>query len=283
MNIGVVGENSPILLFTKYSYEIWNGNQVAVCLTQASNSWTITYFVMTITIFFLLPLIILIIIYSIIAKSLISKKNKIVKICPNKSEINFKARKQVVVMLGAVVLSFFMCLLPFRILTLWIIIVPDENFLTLTIEKYYNILYFCRIMLYLNSAINPILYNLMSTKFRRGFLKICYCFHLFKFNSKNSLTNNNNNHLKQFNTNTTTTTTTTTTSIILNNSLKKYNGRNSGNEHKTVSLDDLRTKRNEFDFNDREFNKWFEINLLRQSSTPLLIETNNKDFKKCLT
>lgn len=28
-------------------------------------------------------------------------------------------------------------------------------------------------MCYLNSAINPILYNLMSSKFRRGFLKIC--------------------------------------------------------------------------------------------------------------
>lgn len=49
---------------------------------------------------------------------------------------------------------------------------PEEKFYALGVEKYYNILYFCRIMVYINSAINPILYNLMSSKFRTGFL-IC--------------------------------------------------------------------------------------------------------------
>lgn len=57
--------------------------------------------------------------------------------------------------------------------TLWIIIASDETFLKMEIDTYYSTLYFCRIMWYLNSAINPILYNLMSSKFRRGFLKIC--------------------------------------------------------------------------------------------------------------
>lgn len=40
-------------------------------------------------------------------------------------------------------------------------------------ETYYNILYFSRIMFHINSAINPILYNLMSSKFRGGFIKLC--------------------------------------------------------------------------------------------------------------
>lgn len=43
-------------------------------------------------------------------------------------------------------------------------------------EHYYNVLYFCRVMLYLNSAVNPILYNLMSSKFRKGFRKVYCCF-----------------------------------------------------------------------------------------------------------
>jgi len=76
-------------------------------------------------------------------------------------------------MLGTVVLSFFLCLLPFRALTLWIIIVPPEAVMSLGVEGYYNLLYFCRIMIYLNSAVNPILYNLMSTKFRDGFARLC--------------------------------------------------------------------------------------------------------------
>lgn len=78
-------------------------------------------------------------------------------------------------MLGAVVLSFFLCLLPFRALTLWIIIVPPETILELGIDGYYSLLYFCRIMLFLNSAMNPILYNLMSSKFREGFLRLLGC------------------------------------------------------------------------------------------------------------
>jgi hypothetical protein len=75
-------------------------------------------------------------------------------------------------MLGAVVLSFFVCLMPFRALTLWIIVAPQEAVFSLDIETYYNLLYFCRIMIYINSAINPILYNLMSSKFRAGFKRL---------------------------------------------------------------------------------------------------------------
>lgn len=97
----------------------------------------------------------------------------------NRSNV-LKYRKQVIFMLGAVVLSFFVCLLPFRALTLWIIIVPSETILSLGIEGYYSVLYFCRIMLYLNSAMNPILYNLMSSKFRDGFLRLLHCKSLVK-------------------------------------------------------------------------------------------------------
>ena len=36
-------------------------------------------------------------------------------------------------------------------------------------------LLFCRMMVYMNSAINPILYNAMSVKFRRAFKRLLYC------------------------------------------------------------------------------------------------------------
>lgn len=156
--------------------EYLDGSHVPVCLTQASNVWSATFFVMTISAFFLLPLFILIVLYTIIAKNLIAKDGRMVKIRPSKPELSFKARKQVVLMLGAVVFSFFVCLAPFRIFTLWIIIAPDEHVKHKGLEFFYNCLYFSRIMLYLNSAINPILYNLMSSKFRKGFRKLwCSC------------------------------------------------------------------------------------------------------------
>lgn len=107
--------------------------------------------------------------YSVIAKDLMENPGIISH--GHRNNV-LKYRKQVIFMLGAVVLSFFVCLLPFRALTLWIIIASDETIMALGIEGYYNILYFCRIMLYLNSAMNPILYNLMSSKFRDGFLRL---------------------------------------------------------------------------------------------------------------
>ena len=73
--------------------------------------------------------------------------------------------------MGTVVVFFFICLLPFRLFTLWIILTPDEEMQSMSMETYYHALNFCRVMLYLNSAINPILYNVMSSKFRTAFLK----------------------------------------------------------------------------------------------------------------
>lgn len=37
------------------------------------------------------------------------------------------------------------------------------------------VLLFCRTCVYTNSAINPVIYSLMSQKFRAAFLKLCWC------------------------------------------------------------------------------------------------------------
>lgn len=151
--------------------EYYDGTKVPACQTRANTFWSFFFFLGSIVLFFIVPFVILIILYFIIAKNLISNASTIVL---NKHIDNYsiRARKQVIVMLGTVVISFFLCLIPFRVFTLWIIIGPEENLYKLGAEKYYNILYFCRIMVYLNSAMNPILYNLMSSKFRTGFI-IC--------------------------------------------------------------------------------------------------------------
>lgn len=141
------------------------------CHTLANTFWSALYFLGSIFLFFIVPLIVLLVLYCIIAKNLIYNAASLVL---NKHIDNYsiRARRQVILMLGTVVLSFFLCLIPFRVFTLWIIIVPEESVFNLGMERYYNILYFCRIMVYLNSAVNPILYNLMSSKFRTGFV-IC--------------------------------------------------------------------------------------------------------------
>lgn len=152
----------------------FDGSLVPVCWTQADQFWPALFFILTVSIFFFIPLAILIILYTVIAKTLMKNPNIIAppRLGPQAQSL-LKYRKQVVLMLGTVVVAFFICLLPFRALTLWIIIVPSESVTNIGIEAYYNLLYFCRIMFYLNSAINPILYNIMSSKFRGGFLRLC--------------------------------------------------------------------------------------------------------------
>lgn len=162
-----------MLWISQYGYaEYHDGSIVTVCLTSVDTFWPAFYFVGSISVFFILPLMILLVLYTVIARHLMN--NPGLTSHGNRSNV-LKYRKQVMFMLGAVVLSFFICLLPFRALTLWIIIVPSETILELGLDGYYSLLYFCRIMLYINSALNPILYNLMSSKFREGFLRLLGC------------------------------------------------------------------------------------------------------------
>ncbi|XP_066137571.1 growth hormone secretagogue receptor type 1 isoform X2 [Euwallacea fornicatus] len=169
---------SPILAITQYgAEEYFDGSLVFVCFSLVVDLMPCAFFIGSVVLFFIFPLGILICVYVLIARTLMTHpaqlanlQNKSVTI-PNQSMIKY--RKQVILMLGTVVTAFFVCLLPFRALTLWIIISPPGANFRIGFETYYNILYFSRIMFHINSAVNPILYNIMSSKFRGGFFKLC--------------------------------------------------------------------------------------------------------------
>ncbi|KAK7898493.1 hypothetical protein WMY93_019346 [Mugilogobius chulae] len=78
------------------------------------------------------------------------------------------SRRQVTKMLAVVVILFATLWMPYRTL------VVVNSFLE---EAYLDnwFLLFCRVCIYLNSAINPVIYNAMSQKFRAAFRKICGC------------------------------------------------------------------------------------------------------------
>jgi 7 transmembrane receptor (rhodopsin family) len=113
------------LSYNKKKYLNLSLQQVAVCLTNVDTFWPSLFFLGSISIFFFIPLFILIILYSVIAKHLMANPSLI---STHSSRSNFiKYRKQVILMLAAVVVSFFTCLLPFRAFTLWIILVPSDT------------------------------------------------------------------------------------------------------------------------------------------------------------
>ncbi|XP_012257618.1 growth hormone secretagogue receptor type 1 isoform X2 [Athalia rosae] len=146
-------------------------SSVAICLTPVTSNAQIAFFLVLNILFFVLPLLILLGLYSVIVRHLIQDSTTT---SSNSCErYHVRARRQVVLMLLTVVFSFFICLAPFRLLTVYVVLAPSGWMTDLGPETYYNLLYFSRIMFYLNSAINPILYNLMSSRFRIGFLKLC--------------------------------------------------------------------------------------------------------------
>ncbi|XP_059899171.1 thyrotropin-releasing hormone receptor b [Gadus macrocephalus] len=132
-------------------------------------------------IFFVLPLMLSAILYGLIARILFmnplpsSVKEKCKNGHGNASAKNSRhsnstatSRKQVTKMLAVVVILFATLWMPYRTL------VVVNSFLE---ESYLDswFLLFCRCCIYLNSAINPLIYNAMSQKFRAAFRKICRC------------------------------------------------------------------------------------------------------------
>ncbi|KAL0984676.1 hypothetical protein UPYG_G00145110 [Umbra pygmaea] len=78
------------------------------------------------------------------------------------------SRRQVTKMLAVVVVLFALLWMPYRTL------VVVNSFLEKPYLDSWFVL-FCRICIYMNSAVNPIIYNAMSQKFRTSFKKLCYC------------------------------------------------------------------------------------------------------------
>lgn len=84
------------------------------------------------------------------------------------SLLSLSLHEQITKMLAVVVVLFALLWMPYRTL------VVVNSFID---PPYHNtwFLLFCRMCIYANSAINPIIYNLMSQKFRVAFKKLCKC------------------------------------------------------------------------------------------------------------
>ncbi|KAJ8411614.1 hypothetical protein AAFF_G00164220 [Aldrovandia affinis] len=140
-------------------------------------------------VFYVLPLMLATILYGLIARILFlnplpsdpkeNKKKWKKDSCQGDKVISSKnynctssttaaSRRQVTKMLAVVVILFAFLWMPYRTLVV-VNSILDEAYLGLWF------LLFCRICVYLNSAINPVIYNAMSQKFRAAFKKLCNC------------------------------------------------------------------------------------------------------------
>ncbi|VDL84965.1 unnamed protein product [Nippostrongylus brasiliensis] len=118
--------------------------------------------------FFMLPAFLITMMYTHIAIR-ISSPDAMLSV--NKRENRMKASHNVIKMLVSVVVSFFLCWLPFHIQRLLSVVISyNEGNVSPAVETLFSLVYYISgCCYYSNSAINPILYNLFSEKYRKAF------------------------------------------------------------------------------------------------------------------
>jgi len=147
-----------------------DGQNVDICLNRLDADWIKFYFLAMFSIFFGIPFFILLYLFVKIHEKLNSTLTRDM-ISSGISPRRNRTRKQVVRILIAVWVMFFICLLPYRILGTWLILASPEQIQSLGRDMYNYITYSCRILLYVNSTTNPIIYNIISSRFRHGLMR----------------------------------------------------------------------------------------------------------------
>ncbi|TUZ06966.1 Growth hormone secretagogue receptor type 1 [Bagarius yarrelli] len=113
------------------------------------------------SVFFFLPVLCLTVLYSLISRTLWRRKKNPVGPVSSRD----KSNTQTVKMLAVVVFAFVLCWLPFHLGRYLFSKSSEANSPLITqISEYCNLVSF--VLFYFNAAINPILYNIMSKKYR---------------------------------------------------------------------------------------------------------------------
>ncbi|CAB0010283.1 unnamed protein product [Nesidiocoris tenuis] len=142
-------------------------------------------------IFFLVPMLIIIVLYSLIGRKIQSRGNALevdMDGSVHRDVRHLKSRRNIVRMLMAVVITFFVCWFPFHAQRLFYLHGTNSQFYE-TINEW--TFYITGILYYMSATMNPILYNLMSTKYRTAFKQTLSC------NYRRSHFSDHSNHTRE--------------------------------------------------------------------------------------
>uniref|UniRef100_A0A3Q3B863 Growth hormone secretagogue receptor type 1 n=1 Tax=Kryptolebias marmoratus TaxID=37003 RepID=A0A3Q3B863_KRYMA len=122
------------------------------CMDYAISSGLLSAMMILSNLYFLVPLCILGLVYSLIGRTLWLRP---------KSSRRDQSHRNTVKMLGVIVLAFVLCWLPFHVgRTIFSLSLDAHVYFLYYLSQYFNLV--SSILFYLSAAINPLLYNLMS-------------------------------------------------------------------------------------------------------------------------
>lgn len=142
------------------------------CAITFKQPWHKVYETALISVFCLAPLVIFVFLYAFMIHSIL--------VLPPKegagrdiSAVSYHMRRQAVLMVIGVIILFVICIVPFQI---FLLILSHERWLfkSLSIEGGYAVIWTARILAYVNSAGNPLVYSAVSSRFRKA-IKDAFC------------------------------------------------------------------------------------------------------------
>jgi len=136
-----------------------------VCRAPIAKPWQIGYVVLLTSVFFIVPAIMLFAMNCHMYRMLRDTCSQAQNI-GNGYNQSRKRQRQVANNIFSIVSIFFVCHLPYRATSMYLTFVDRRVVGQLGLERYLLILYSARICFYINHAINPLIYNFVSTKFK---------------------------------------------------------------------------------------------------------------------
>ncbi|XP_063759867.1 growth hormone secretagogue receptor type 1-like [Eleginops maclovinus] len=127
------------------------------CTHHAVTSGLLSAMMILSNLYFLVPLCILGLVYSLIGRTLWLR--------PQSSRRD-QSHRHTVKMLGVIVLAFVLCWLPFHVGRTIFTHTDTHSYFLYYLSQYFNLV--SSVLFYLSAAVNPLLYNLMSARYRHA-------------------------------------------------------------------------------------------------------------------
>uniref|UniRef100_A0A8D0CP28 Growth hormone secretagogue receptor type 1 n=1 Tax=Sander lucioperca TaxID=283035 RepID=A0A8D0CP28_SANLU len=160
--LGAAVSAAPVLLMVGVEDEGIDGGEIdkreCRCTHYAVSSGLLSAMMILSNLYFLVPLCILGLVYSLIGRTLWLR--------PQSSRRD-QSHRHTVKMLGVIVLAFILCWLPFHVgRTIFSLSLGSDLYFLYYLSQYFNLV--SSVLFYLSAAVNPLLYNLMSARYRHA-------------------------------------------------------------------------------------------------------------------